>query len=322
MALTDYLSCRNVGRSGLVVSEISLGSWLTYGAAVNDETAADCLRTALDEGIFFFDTADVYNQGAAESVLGRVLSEQTRSDLVIATKAFFPMSDNPNDRGLSRKHLTESLEKSLKRLKTDYVDLFQCHRFDPNVPMEETVRAMDDLVRSGKTLYWGVSLWNEEQIADGLRVADELGAVRPISNQPPYNMLERDVEERVIPFCEEHGLGQVVFSPLCEGILTGKYSGGKLPEGSRATSETYGRFLRPRMTERNLDVVDRLAGVAAEAGMTLPALALAWALRLSNVSAVIIGASRPEQVRENAKAAGVTLERDLLQRIEMILSGS
>ena len=322
MTPQGYLPGRNLGRSGLIVSEISLGSWLTYGASVAEETAGDCLRAALEEGVFFFDTADVYNQGAAEQVLGRVLSERTRSDLVISTKAFFPMSDNPNDRGLSRKHLTESLHKSLTRLRTDYVDLFQCHRFDPNVPLEETVRAMDGLVRSGKALYWGVSCWDDRQIAEGLRVADELGAIRPISNQPPYNMLERDIEDRVVPYCEEHGLGQVVFSPLCEGLLTGKYSGGKIPEGSRASSETYGRFLRPRMTERNVSVVDRLAQVANEAGMTLPTLALAWALRLENVSSVIIGASRPEQVRENVKAAGVTLDRELLQRIEMILSGS
>jgi len=322
MAEGPYLPHRRVGRSGLLVSEVSLGSWLTYGAGVDDRTAADCIHAALDEGVFFLDTADVYNQGAAEALLGRVLEEQTRSELVIATKAFFPMSDHPCDRGLSRKHLFESIHKSLRRLRTDYVDLYQCHRFDPDVAIEETVRAMDDIIRAGKALYWGVSLWDENQIAEAIRIADETGAARPVSNQPPYNMLQRDIEPRVLPYCKRAGLGQVVFSPLAEGLLTGKYAGGKMPEGSRAASENYGRFLRPKITERNLRIVDRLAELAAEADMTLPALALAWALRDEGVSSVIIGASRPAQVRENVKAAGVRLDADLLHRIEMILSGS
>lgn len=322
MAEGPYLPHRRVGRSGLLVSEISLGSWLTYGAAVDDRTAADCIHAALDAGVFFVDTADVYNQGGAEKVLGRVLSERTRSDLVLATKAFFPMSDHPCDRGLSRKHLFESIDKSLTRLRTDYVDLYQCHRFDPDVEIEETVRAMDDIIRAGKALYWGVSIWDENQIAEAIRIADENGAPRPISNQPPYNMLQRDIETRVLPYCRQAGLGQIVFSPLAEGLLTGKYSGGKMPEGSRGASEHYGRFLRPKITERNLRIVDRLAELGAEAGMTLPALALAWALRDDGVSSVIIGASRPDQIRENVKAAGVRLETDLLHRIEMILSGS
>ncbi len=316
-----FLPHRRVGTSGLIVSEISLGSWLTYGAGVDDKTAAECLRAAIEEGIFFFDTADVYNAGEAEKVLGKVLSDQPRSELVIATKAFFPMSSHPLDRGLSRKHLHESLNRSLERLRTDYVDLFQCHRFDPNVPIAETVRAMDDLVRAGKTLYWGVSCWDDQQIAEAVRIADATHAARPISNQPPYNMLERGIEEKVLPWCSEHGIGQIVFSPLAEGMLTGKYSGGALPDGTRAASETLGRFLRPRLTERNLSIVDRLAAVATEAGTTLPVLALAWTLRNPGVAAAIIGASRPDQVRQNVKAAGFRIDDELLRRIDEVLEG-
>lgn len=316
-----FLPHRRVGTSGLIVSEISLGSWLTYGAGVDDKTAAECLRAAIEEGIFFFDTADVYNAGEAEKVLGKVLSDQPRSELVIATKAFFPMSSHPLDRGLSRKHLHESLNRSLERLRTDYVDLFQCHRFDPSVPIAETVRAMDDLIRAGKTLYWGVSCWDDQQIAEAVRIADATHAARPISNQPPYNMLERGIEEKVLPWCSEHGIGQIVFSPLAEGMLTGKYSGGALPDGTRAASETLGRFLRPRLTERNLSIVDRLAAIATEAGTTLPVLALAWTLRNPGVAAAIIGASRPDQVRQNVKAAGFRIDDELLHRIDEVLEG-
>jgi aryl-alcohol dehydrogenase-like predicted oxidoreductase len=316
------MTYRQVGSSGLKVSEIALGSWLTYGAAVSSETAAACLGAALEEGIVFFDTADVYNWGAAEEVLGSFLRDYERSDVVLATKAYFPMSENPNNQGLSRKHLFESIHKSLRRLRTDYVDLFQCHRFDPHTPIAETVRAMDDLVRQGKILYWGVSCWDESQIEEALRMADDLNAARPISNQPPYNMLERGIESRILPLCEREGIGQVAFSPLAEGFLTGKYAPGRIPSGSRAEDEQRGRFLRPRMTERNYAIVDRLAAIAREAGMSLPCMALAWALRGSSVASVIIGASRPEQVRENAKAAGLTLEDELLRKIEMVLSGS
>lgn len=314
------MSYRRIGGSGLVVSEVALGSWLTYGAGVEDEVARDCIRTAIEHGVTFLDTADVYAGGQAEKLLGAVLPDYRRSDLVVATKAYFRMSDNPNDRGLSRKHLVESLHKSLRRLGTDYVDIYQCHRFDPDVPIAETVRAMDDLVRAGKTLYWGVSLWSAEQMAEALRIADGTGAVRPISNQPPYSLLERSIEESVIPFCEREGIGQIVFSPLAEGLLTGKYAGGHVPAGSRAASETWGRFLHEKMTERNVAVVERLAGVAASAGMSLPVLSLAWALRLPNVASVIIGASRPEQVVENVSAAGVRLEDSLLNEIETVLS--
>jgi voltage-dependent potassium channel beta subunit len=313
---------RRVGASGLVVSEVALGSWLTWGASVPDAAAEDCIRTAIERGITFLDTADVYAAGRAESLLGSVIRDYRRSDLVIATKAFFRMSDNPNDRGLSRKHLFESLHKSLKRLGTDYVDIFQCHRFDPDVPVAETVRAMDDLIRQGKALYWGVSMWNAEQLGEALRVADAAGAARPISNQPPYNMLERSIEESVLPFCESEGIGLVVFSPLAEGLLTGKYAGGRVPKESRGASERWGRFLRESMTPRHHAIVDRLAAIAADAGMPLPVLALAWILRQRNVASVIVGATRPEQIVENVRASGVRLEAPLLREIEAVLSGS
>ena len=316
------MAYRRIGTSGLVVSEVALGGWLTWGAAVADDSARECIRTAIEHGVTFLDTADVYAAGKAESLLGAVLRDYKRSDLVVATKAYFRMSDNPNDRGLSRKHLFESLHKSLGRLGTDYVDIFQCHRFDPDVPVAETVRAMDDLIRQGKTLYWGVSMWNAEQLREATRIADATGAARPISNQPEYNLLERSIEESVLPFCEREGMGQVVFSPLAEGLLTGKYAGGRVPAGSRGASETWGRFLRDNMTPPNHAIVARLGAIAADAGMQLPVLALAWILRQRNVASVIIGASRPEQVRQNVRAAGVRLEAPLLREIEAALSGS
>jgi aryl-alcohol dehydrogenase-like predicted oxidoreductase len=311
---------RRVGSSGLRVSEIALGSWLTYGAAVGDELAAECIHAALDAGVIFFDTADVYSRGHAEEVLGKTLSKHRRADLVIATKAYFPMSENPNDRGLSRKHLFESIHQSLRRLGTDYVDLYQCHRFDGDTPVAETVRAMDDLVRQGKILYWGVSHWSAAQIKDALKIADAIGAARPISNQPPYSMLDRRIEDDVLPFCKREGLGQVVFSPLAEGILTGKYSRGTIPAGSRAADERAGQFIRPHLTPSTLDRVDRLSRIADEAEMPLPRLALAWTLRDPGISSAIVGASRPEQVRENVTASGVVLPGDLLRRIEAVLS--
>jgi voltage-dependent potassium channel beta subunit len=313
------MAYRRIGTSGLTVSQVALGSWLTYGAGVNDERAGQCIRAALDAGVIFFDTADVYNRGEAEKVLGDVLEPHRRADLVLATKAYFPMSDNPNDRGLSRKHLFESVHASLGRLRTDYIDLFQCHRWDPTVPVAETVRAMDDLIRQGKILYWGGSCWDSDGIAEALRICDETGAARPISNQPPYSLLERSIEADVLPLCRREGLGQVVFSPLAEGLLTGKYRGGKVPDGSRAAQETAGQFLRHKMTDRNHRVVEGLVPLADEAGLTLARLALAWALRDDGVSSVIIGASRPEQVLENVQAAGTRLDDGLLQRIEQVL---
>lgn len=313
------METRHVGSSGLRVSEIGLGSWLTYGATVENDTALQCIQAALDAGVIFFDTADVYSRGRAEEVLGNAFSGLRRQDLVIATKAYFPMSANPNDRGLSRKHLFESIHQSLRRLRTDYVDLYQCHRFDPETPVAEVVRAMDDLARQGKILYWGTSHWTAAQIRDALAIADATGALRPISNQPPYSMLDRRIEDEVLPFCKKEGIGQVVFSPLAEGILTGKYSKG-IPPDSRGAQEQAGQFVRPLLTAQNLASVDRIARIAADAEMSLTRLALAWTLRDPGVSSAIVGASRPEQVRENVAASGVLLSGELLQKIEQALA--
>jgi voltage-dependent potassium channel beta subunit len=309
----------NVGRSGLKVSRIGLGSWLTYGTSVDMSTATRCVRTALEAGVVFFDTADIYSLGEAESMLGEILSDTRRQDLVLATKVFWPMSDNVNDRGLSRKHLFESIDGSLRRLRTDYVDLYQCHRYDPDTPVEEVVRAMDDLVRQGKVLYWGVSCWTSAQIVDAARAARALNAAPPISNQPPYNMFERDIEKDIIETSEGEGLSQLVFCPLAQGLLTGKYQDGDLPAGSRATHEHLGRFLRPMLTEENFRRVAVLQDVASDLGVPLSQLALAWCLRLPNVASVITGASRSQQVTENLGAAELELGPDVLERIESIL---
>ena len=316
--MNHEMAYRRVGASGLVVSEIALGSWLTYGKSVDDDVAGDCIRAALDAGITFFDTANVYNAGAAEEVLGRHLAGLRRDHLVVATKAFFPMSDHPNEHGLSRKHLHESLDASLKRMRMDYVDLFQCHRFDPDVPIAETVRAMDDLVRAGKTLYWGVSCWSAEQMAEANRIADATNAVRPISNQPQYSMLVREIEESVLPWSHENGIGQVVFSPLAEGLLTGKYARGQMPSGSRASDDELGQFLRPKMTDDNVAKVDRLLDVAERMDLPLSCLALAWTLRHPGVASAIVGASRVEQVQQNVRAAGLGFAGEVLAEIEEI----
>jgi voltage-dependent potassium channel beta subunit len=309
---------RSLGRSGLQVSEVALGSWLTLGSSVDRETTREIVQRALDLGINFFDTADVYATGQAEEVLGQALRAIPRRYVVIATKAFFPMSQHPNDRGLSRKHLFESVEASLRRLGTDYVDLHQCHRADPSTPIEETVGAYQDLIRQGKVLYWGVSEWSPAQIAEACRVAGEQLAVRPISNQPQYSLLRRQIEAEVIPTCEREGLGQVVFSPLAQGVLSGKYSGGARPSGSRATDAQRNQFMRAYLEPETLARVDRLQPLAAELGISLAQLALAWCLRKRNVASVIVGATRGAQLEENVKAAGVELPAELLTRIDAI----
>jgi voltage-dependent potassium channel beta subunit len=325
--MSDSMTYGNLGHSGLKLSRIGLGSWLTFGTDVDEQTTERCVRTALDAGINFIDTADIYALGEAETVLGKVLSDLfgarkgsvRRQDLVIATKAFWPMSDNVNDRGLSRKHLFESIHNSLRRLKIDYVDLYQCHRYDPETPVEETVRAMDALIRQGKVLYWGVSCWTAAQITDAVRTARALGAVPPVSNQPPYNMIDRGIEVDILSTSAREGLSQVVFSPLAQGLLTGKYTSKTPPAGTRAADERLGRFLRPTLTEENFQRVERLAALAAGMDMPLSQLALAWCLRQENVTSVIIGATRPEQVSENAGAASRSLSADTLEHIEAIL---
>jgi len=313
----DY---RHLGSTGVQVSAISLGSWLTYGGSVEDNAAIQCIHKAYDLGINFFDTANGYRHGEAETVVGRALKDFPRASYVLATKVFFPMGEGPNDRGLSRKHIMEQCEASLKRLGVEYVDLYQCHRYDPETPLDETLRALDDLVSQGKILYAGVSEWSATQIGDAVAIADKRNLHRLASNQPVYNMFQRYIERDVIPLCEREGIGQVVFSPLAQGVLTGKYKPGQQPEtGTRAADPESNMFMRQMMKDEVLEKVQQLQGVAQEAGYSLAAMALAWTLRQPNVSAAIIGASRPQQVEENAKAADITLTDDVLTRVDEIL---
>src|SRR6266498_1253477 len=312
---------RHLGRSGLIVSEIAYGNWITHGSQVEEDAARACVRAALDEGITTFDTADAYAGTRAEEVLGRALRGQRRESLEVFTKVYWPTGDGPNDRGLSRKHIVESLHGSLRRLQTDYVDLYQAHRFDHETPLEETMRAFDDLVRAGKVLYVGVSEWRAEQIAAALRVAGELGLDRIVSNQPQYNMLWRVIEPEVVPLCEKEGIGQIVFSPIAQGALTGKYEPGAAPPtGSRATDPSGSGFIRHYLTDAILTRVQQLRPVAGDAGLSLAQLAIAWTLQNPNVSAAITGATRPEQVRENARAAGVRLSDSAMRQIDEVLS--
>jgi len=311
---------RHLGRSGLKISEIAYGNWLTHGSQVEEDAATACVAAALDAGITTFDTADVYAGTKAEAVLGRALHGQRRESLEIFTKVYWPTGPGMNGRGLSRKHIMESADASLRRLQTDYVDLYQAHRFDSETPLEETLRAFDDLVRQGKVLYVGVSEWRAEQIADALRIASEMGFDRIVSNQPQYNMIWRVIEAEVVPLCEKEGIGQVVWSPIAQGALTGKYlPGGAPPAGSRATDATGSNFIRNYLTDEILSRVQQLRPVAQQAGLTLSQLAIAWTLQNPNVSAAIVGATRPEQVTENVKASGVRLDRSVMQSIDDIL---
>jgi len=309
---------RRLGASGLKVSEVSLGSWLTYGGSVDFAAAREIIHAAYDLGINLFDTADVYSGGQGEAALGEALRGIPRSHLVIATKCYFPVGERPNDRGLSRKHVVESVEASLRRLRTDYIDLHQCHRADPETPVEETVRAYEDLVRQGKLLYWGVSEWSAAQIVDACRTADAKNAYRPISSQPQYSILRRQIEAEILPTCEREGLGQIVWSPLGQGVLTGKYSGGARPAGSRATDPERGHFMQRLLAEDVLDRVDQLTPLADELGFSLAQLALAWCLRRSGVASVIVGATQVKQVEENARAAGVRLPPEAEERIDAL----
>lgn len=312
---------RHLGRSGLKISEIAYGNWITHGSQVEEEAARACVAAALDEGITTFDTADAYARTRAEEVLGKALHGVRRESVEIFTKVFWPTGTGANDRGLSRKHIVESANASLRRLQTDYVDLYQAHRYDHSTPLEETLRAFDDLVRQGKALYIGVSEWRAEEIAAALKIAAELGLDRIVSNQPQYNMIWRVIESEVVPLSEREGIGQVVFSPVAQGVLTGKYRPGAAPPaGSRATDEKSGAgFIARLLTDDLLDRVQQLKPVAEQAGLTLAQLAIAWTLQNPNVSAAIIGATRPEQVRENVRASGVRLDGAVLQQIDDIL---
>ncbi len=284
------------------------------------DTAIACVHRAYELGVNFFDTANVYDRGAAETVLGQAIKEFPRDSYVLATKAFWPMGDGPNDRGLSRKHIIEQCNASLKRLGVDYVDLWQCHRYDPETPLDETLRAIDDLIRQGKVLYAGVSEWSAVQITNALHAADRMGVDRIVSNQPQYSMLERYIEPDIIPLCEREGVGQIVWSPLGQGMLTGKYTQGEAaPAGTRAASDRTAKIIGRLMTEENFARVEKLRTIANRRDISLAQLALAWILRQSNVSSAIIGASRPEQIEENVKASGVVLTPGELDEITAIL---
>lgn len=311
---------RRLGNSGLKVSEISLGSWLTYGKTVEDNTAEKTIHKAYELGINFFDSANVYERGEGERVMAGALKEYPRESYVITTKAFWPMGEGPNDRGLSRKHVIEQANASLKRMNLDYVDIFYCHRYDQETPVEETLRAIDDLIRQGKILYAGVSEWSAAQIEEAVRVADKFLLDRIVVNQPVYNMLNRYIEKEVIPVSSKHGIGQVVFSPLAQGILTGKYKGNIIPEDSRASNAEINNFMRGMLTETTFTKVEQLEKIAKGLEITLPSLALAWILRQPNISSALIGASRPSQVEENVKAVEIELSSEVIEKIEGILA--
>lgn len=314
------MNYRNLGRYGIRVSEVALGGWLTQGRTLSTEGTNAIVHKAFDLGINFFDSADVYNRGEAEKALASAISDLRRADLVIATKCYFPMSDRPNDRSLSRKHIVESVHDSLKRLKTDYIDLMQFHRFDATTPVDESVRAIDDLVRQGKVLYWGVSEWRAHQIMDAHRMAERFNAHPPISNQPLYNMLHRDIEEFVLPTTEQLGMGNVVFSPLAQGVLTGKYlPGKKAPEGSRGADDMSNTFMGDTLKDDVLIKVKKLKEFANKQGHTLAQFALAWCLRQPAVSSVIIGATSAEQVEVNCGAADLKLDPNCWAEAEAIL---
>jgi len=306
------MNFRRLGDSDLEVSEISLGSWLTYSGGVGREQTEACTEAAFEAGINFFDTANVYGRGAAEEAWGEILSGRPRDSYVLATKVYFPMSDA--DSGLSREQIEKQIDASLRRLQTDHVDLYQCHRYDEETPLEETMAALSDVVRAGKARYLGFSEWPTERIREALEMP---GVEKFVSSQPQYSMLWRGPEEELIQLCEANGISQIVWSPLAQGVLTGKYQPGEQPPAdSRAASEAMGTFIAGFLTDRTLGAVQRLRPIAEELGLTMPQLALAWILREQNVASAIIGATRPEQVFDNAAASGVELSEETLAAID------
>jgi aryl-alcohol dehydrogenase-like predicted oxidoreductase len=309
---------RQLGSSDLTVSEISLGSWLTFGVGVERDRAVACVRRALELGINFIDTANVYGRGAAETFLGETLAGKARDSYVLATKVFFPMSDT--DRGLSRAQITKQLEASLKRLRVDVIDLYQCHRYDDATPLEETMAALSDAVRSGKVRWLGFSEWPADKVRAALAMAD---VERFVSSQPQYSLLWRQPEKEIIPLSRDNGISQIVWSPLAQGVLTGKYAPDAPPPAqSRATSEAMGGFITRLMARPVLEAVQKLKPIAAQAGVTLTQFALAWVLREPNVASAIIGASRPEQVDENAGVSGLTIDPALFAQAEAIVAAA
>ncbi|MBW4429396.1 MAG: aldo/keto reductase family protein [Nostoc desertorum CM1-VF14] len=312
---------RQLGKHGIRVSEICLGSWLTYGGATAEDTAGQCIKQAYDLGINFFDTANVYAEGEAEKIVGKVLRQYARESYVLATKVYFPMGNGPNDHGLSRKHILEQCDASLKRLGLDYIDLYQAHRYDSTVPLAETLMAFDYLVKQGKILYYGVSQWSAGQLAHATDLT-RLTNLAPIaSDQPRYNMLDRTIEKEVLPLCRREGIGIINYSPLAQGLLTGKYKPGQsLPQGSRASDPKQNMFLNNgELDQQQLLKVQRLLPIAEQEGLSLSQLALTWCLRNPEISSVIIGASKPAQVQENANASGKQLSWATIQRIEEVL---
>ncbi|MDO5739038.1 MAG: aldo/keto reductase family protein [Ornithinimicrobium sp.] len=310
---------RYLGNSGLKISEITYGNWLTHGSQVENEVAHACVRAALDAGITTFDTADVYANTKAETVLGEALAGERRESLEIFTKVYWPTGPRGhNDTGLSRKHIMESINGSLTRLQTDYVDLYQAHRYDTETPLEETMQAFADVVRQGKALYIGVSEWTADQIREGHRLSKELG-FQLISSQPQYSMLWRVIEPEVVPACAELGISQIVWSPMAQGVLSGKYLPGQAPTEGRAADPSMGKSMSDYLTDEVLTAVQGLKPIAEEAGLTMPQLAIAWVLQNPNVAAALVGASKPEQVEANVKAAGVKLEDDVMAKIDEAL---
>jgi aryl-alcohol dehydrogenase-like predicted oxidoreductase len=307
------------------ISEITYGNWLTHGSQIENDVATQCVRAALDSGITTFDSADVYANGKAEQVLGAALKGERRESLEVFTKVYWPVGPDPkgkNDTGLSRKHIMEGIDGSLRRLQMDYVDLYQAHRYDSFTPLEETMQAFADVVRAGKALYIGVSEWTAEQIRGGHELARSLG-INLVSSQPQYSMLWRIIEDEVVPTCEELGIGQIVWSPIAQGVLTGKYKPGhEAPAGSRATDISGGANMIKRwMTDEVLTPVQGLQPVASDLGLSMAQLAVAWVLQNDNVSAALVGASRPEQVTENVKASGVRIPEEAMKRIDDVLGG-
>ncbi len=313
----EFVKYRRVGKSGLKISEISLGAWLTFGRSINDKDAEKIIHSAISQGVNFIDIADVYAKGKAEETVGQCIKSVNRPALVISSKVFWPMSENINDRGLSRKHIMESIDKSLKRIGTDYLDIYFCHRPDPETEIEETVRAMGDLIRQGKIIYWGTSVWEPEQIEQAVKAAKVYNTYAPIVEQPRYNMLDRHIESEIMPLCKRRGMGLTVWSPLAEGVLTGKYNEGVAPGTRGAGSE----WMKSDLSPANNAKVKKLSALAQSLEITMSQLALAWILRKEEISCAIVGATKEEQLKENLAASDIKLSGETEAKIELILTG-